>query len=109
MITKLNIAHFCLCHYFAAIIPFGWGQEDDNYAVDEVHQQQSGIEVRDRATLKGSAAAAKALNSVSHTGGNSCHNNASGHSPPLNVDNPHEVMATEMTETGETSDLHSFW
>ena len=52
--------------------------------------------------MKGSAAAVKALNSVSPINDQSFCN----HQNPSvqESDNPHEIMAIEMTETGETSD-----
>ena len=93
---------------FLAVIPFGWGQEQDSYYAEEqiYIQQHGGIEISDRATLKGSAAAVKALNSVSPTDDNSHRGIQTENSLPLNEDNPHEMMAIEMTKTG-TSDSNT--
>ena len=54
--------------------------------------------------MKGSAAAVKALNSVSPISDQSFCNHQPQNSSVQESDNPHEIMAIEMTETGETSD-----
>ena len=88
-----------------AIIPFGWGQEEDlSYHGNEDMHHPSGIEISDRATLKGSAAAVKALNSVSPTSDQSYYNNLPESSLAREDDNPHEIMAIEMTKTGKSTD-----
>lgn len=88
-----------------AIIPFGWGQEVDSphHENEEIHHH-GGIEISDRATLKGSAAAVKALNSVSPTSDQSYYNNLPQSSFACEDDNPHEIMAIEMTQTRETAE-----
>lgn len=100
-----NIFYQNLCYPYSAIIPFGWGQEgDSSYHVDEDMNHHSGIEISDRATLKGSAAAVKALNSVSPTSDQSYYNNLQQNPLAREDDNPHEIMAIEMTKTGQTAD-----
>jgi hypothetical protein len=54
--------------------------------------------------LKGSAAAVKALNSVSPINDQSFSNHQPQNSSVQESDNPHEIMAIEMTKTSETSD-----
>ena len=91
--------------HLIAIIPFGWGQEHDlSNHIDEDMQHHTGLEISDRATLKGSAAAVRALNSVSPTSDQSYHNNLPQNSLTHQEDNPHEIMAIEMTKTSETAD-----
>ena len=96
------------------IIEFGWGNEKD--ATYEGHHRYHhedlnhypGIEISDRATLKGSAAAAKALNSVSPISDDQSYYNNHNHNGTSSImqesDNPHEVMAIEMTNAGETNE-----
>ena len=49
-------------------------------------------------------AAVKALNSVSPVSDQPFYNNQHQDAPAQESDNPHEIMAIEMTKTGETSD-----
>ena len=94
------------------IIPFGWANEQDpSYDSHHNHEDLNhypGIEISDRATLKGSAAAAKALNSISPISDDHQpyhnHQDHNGSSIMQESDNPHEVMAIEMTKAGETNE-----
>ena len=95
--------------FVAAIIEFGWGNEkDDQYEGDHHHHHNlnhyPGIEISDRATLKGSAAAAKALNSISPISDDQIYHNHNNTSEVHESENPHEVMAIEMTNASETNE-----
>ena len=99
------LRHTKLLFFHTAIIPFGWAQEEDlSYNSHEDPNHHPGIEISDRATLKGSAAAAKALNSISPTNDQTYHNQQQLNSSIQENDNPHEVMAIEMTKSGENGD-----
>ena len=95
--------------FIAAIIEFGWGNEKDDQYEGDHHQHHNynhypGIEISDRATLKGSAAAAKALNSVSPISDDQIYHNHNNTSAVHESENPHEVMAIEMTNASETNE-----
>ena len=95
----------CNAHCLTAIIPFGWAQDlDDSWNDHQEIALYPGIEINDRATLKGSAAAVKALNSISPISDQSYHNQPVKKPSNQEEENPHEIMAIEMTKTKETSD-----